>query len=140
MASGEQGALGYEQPWTYRRDDGAPRRPRPEEVDDVLAARHEEARRSGGGEGVERIPEGSGASWCTLVTPRYHQGQTLLLRIPRCVRNAAGAREAADVDESLDAGLTERLDQLLERVHSIVESEGLMHTIAARMVGSGRDG
>ncbi len=24
-------------------------------------------------------PEGSGASWCTLVTPRYHQGQTLLL-------------------------------------------------------------
>jgi hypothetical protein len=90
-----------------------------------------------------------------------HQGQTLLWAVGRPLvlsrytavptgsdpafgaflvelRVATGAREAADVDESLDAGLTERCYQLLERAHSTTDREGRMHRIAARMVRRGR--
>jgi hypothetical protein len=63
---------------------------------------------------------------------RATKGSLVELGVP------AGTREAPDVDEGLDAGLTERLDQLLQWTQSVTDREHPMHTIALRMVGRGR--
>ena len=61
-------------------------------------------------------------------------------RPPVELRVSSRAGKAPNVDERLDLGSAQRLDQLVERTDSVANREHIVHRIAPLMVGSGGDG